>query len=88
MCLVTSWWASRVCLQSVLDDVMMSIQYVVEAVDESTEFVQTALGKIKDSPLGAMRDIDRGVQKWVNASDGDILRTGNGSIAIPLYDWV
>ena len=50
-------------MQSVLDDVMMSIQYVVEAVNEATEFVQTAMGKIKDSPLGAMRDMDRGVLK-------------------------
>lgn len=43
----------------------MSIQYVVEAIDESTEFVQTAMNVIKDSPLGAMRDMDRATLKLV-----------------------
>ena len=44
----------------------MSIQYVVEAIDESTEFVQTAMNVIKDSPLGAMRDMDRATLKFVH----------------------
>ena len=44
----------------------MSIQYVVEAIDESTEFVQTAMNVIKDSPLGAMRDMDRATLKLVS----------------------
>ena len=46
-----------------LDDVMMSMQYVVEAINEATEFIQAALGDMKYSPLGALRDIDRGTLK-------------------------
>ena len=53
-------------LQGVLDDVMMNAQYCVEAIDRATVFIESASQLIKDSPLGAMKDMDRGVLRYTS----------------------
>ena len=43
---------------------MMNVQYCVEAIDKATVFIESAAQLIKDSPLGAMKDMDRGVMRF------------------------
>ena len=47
---------------------MMSAQYVVEAINDVTRFVRSAIDKFRDAPLGAIRDINKGAGKYVKVN--------------------
>ena len=51
-------------LQSVLDEIMMSAQYVVEMVDDVMKHTKETIKKFKDSPKAAIRDLAKGSRKY------------------------
>ena len=51
-------------LQSVLDEIMMSAQYVVQMIDDVAKNLKETIKKFKDSPMAALRDIAKGSRKY------------------------
>ena len=51
-------------LQSVLDEIMMSAQYIVEMVDDVMKHTKETIKKFKDSPKAAIRDLAKGSRKY------------------------
>ena len=51
--------------QGISDDLKMSVQYVVELVNDVSRLVRGAIEKFQDSPVAALRDFAKGARQFV-----------------------